>query len=311
MRWLAIPVLLLALWANNASVFVNDGGTLRLLAHRGVHQTYAGGVPDNDTCTAHPINPVRHPYIENTLPSMTRAFELGAEVVEIDVHLTPDGVFAVYHDWRLECRTNGTGQTNDTPFSVLQTLDAGYGYSEDGQTFPLRGTGLGAIPRLRDVFDTHPDGRFLINFKSNRRSEGRALAQMLIETPAYAARTWAVYGGWQPSQEVTRHHPEIRNFDWGAVRRCLTRYMAIGWTGLVPASCERTMVLVPSNYARLLWGWPHRFERRMAGAGTEILLVGPYRGRRSVSGIDTPEALSALPKINAWVWTNDLPALTD
>ena len=38
---------------------------------------------------------------------MRAAFDSGADVVELDVHLTPDGKFAVFHDWTLDCRTDG------------------------------------------------------------------------------------------------------------------------------------------------------------------------------------------------------------
>jgi glycerophosphoryl diester phosphodiesterase len=109
------------------------------LAHRGVHQIYAGSDRGNDTCSANPIYPADHSYIANTLPSMRAAFAAGADVVEIDVHLTPDNVFAVFHDWTLDCQTNGTGVTHDQMFADLQSLDLGYGYSTDGITFPLRG----------------------------------------------------------------------------------------------------------------------------------------------------------------------------
>jgi glycerophosphoryl diester phosphodiesterase len=39
-----------------------------------------------------------HGFIENTIPSMQAAVAAGAQVIELDVHLTPDNVFAVFHD---------------------------------------------------------------------------------------------------------------------------------------------------------------------------------------------------------------------
>jgi glycerophosphoryl diester phosphodiesterase len=70
---------------------------------------------------------------------MRAAFNAGADVVEIDVHPTNDGHFAVIHDWTLDCRTNGRGVTRKHSLAELKTLDAGYGYTADGgKTFPFR-----------------------------------------------------------------------------------------------------------------------------------------------------------------------------
>jgi glycerophosphoryl diester phosphodiesterase len=35
---------------------------------------------------------------ENTIPSMTKAVQLGADMVEMDIHITRDGKIVVYHD---------------------------------------------------------------------------------------------------------------------------------------------------------------------------------------------------------------------
>ncbi|SCM79097.1 hypothetical protein KL86SPO_20397 [uncultured Sporomusa sp.] len=32
-----------------------------------------------------------HPYLENTIASMEAAFQAGADIVELDVHITKDG----------------------------------------------------------------------------------------------------------------------------------------------------------------------------------------------------------------------------
>ena len=40
-------------------------------------------------------------YPENSLPAFARAIELGADGVELDVHLTRDGVAVVHHDFHL------------------------------------------------------------------------------------------------------------------------------------------------------------------------------------------------------------------
>ena len=303
--------LLCGLWLNNTSHFISvpDTAGPRILAHRGVHQLYDGPPPSNETCTANPIQTPNHALIENTIPSMRAAFDLGADVVELDVHLTPDNVFAVFHDWTLECRTDGTGQTNKTPYSVLATLDAGHGYSVDGATFPLRGKGVGAIPSLRQVFDTFPDKRFLLNFKSNRASEGKALAALLRERPYDARALFGVYGGARPVDAFTSAWPGIPGFDKARIRRCVLRYVGLGWSGFVPQSCRGTLVLLPISHAKWLWGWPHRFEHRLARHGSTLLLAGPYH-RTHVRGIDSPALLAQVPRgFRGLVWSNDMPGL--
>src|SRR5690606_5397463 len=105
----AIAVFFIGIILYNASWFdaPHGDGRIKLLSHRGVHQTFNREGVGNDTCTADRIHPPTHAFIENTLPSMEAAFAAGADVVELDVHLTPDNVFAVMHDWTVDCRTDG------------------------------------------------------------------------------------------------------------------------------------------------------------------------------------------------------------
>jgi glycerophosphoryl diester phosphodiesterase len=52
---------------------------------------------------------------ENTVTAFTRALELGADGVELDVHRTHDGLLIVRHD-----ADTGAGITNDLPFSTVR-----------------------------------------------------------------------------------------------------------------------------------------------------------------------------------------------
>ncbi len=62
---------------------------------------------------------------ENTLASFQRAVELGADVVELDVHASADGVPVVIHDDTLERTTDGQGPVARLPLAALRALDAG------------------------------------------------------------------------------------------------------------------------------------------------------------------------------------------
>jgi len=64
---------------------------------------------------------------ENTLRSVEKALELGADMVEVDVHVSRDGYIVVIHDARLERTTNGKGYVKDLTLEELKKLDAGLG----------------------------------------------------------------------------------------------------------------------------------------------------------------------------------------
>lgn len=121
------------IYVNNSSFFAKrDEGAPILLAHRGLSQTFSMEEIESDTCTAERINKPEHSYLENTIPSMEAAFKAGADLVEFDVQPTKDNNFVIFHDWTLDCRTNGKGVTRDFTTKELQALDIGYGYTADG-----------------------------------------------------------------------------------------------------------------------------------------------------------------------------------
>jgi len=279
----------------------------KLIAHRGVHQTFDRDGIDDETCTAERIEPPRHHFMENTLASMNAAFEAGADIVEIDVHPTRDGQFAVFHDWMLDCRTEAFGETRAQSMAYLKRLDIGYGYTPDGgRTYPLRGKGVGEMPSLAEVLEAMPDRRFLVNFKSNETVEGDLLAGLVQRNRAWRNAVWGVYGGTAPTERAARLIPDVQSWLRPNLRDCLLRYIAFGWADYTPDSCRNTKVMVPINLAPWLWGWPNRFLVRMRDAGSEVILVGPYRrGDAGVGGVDDPALLASIPAdFSGYVWTN-------
>jgi glycerophosphoryl diester phosphodiesterase len=75
---------------------------------------------------------------ENTFASFERALELGADWIELDVHLTRDGALAVIHDELVDRTTNGHGLVKDHTLAELKRLDAGawFGSEYVGQRIP-------------------------------------------------------------------------------------------------------------------------------------------------------------------------------
>jgi glycerophosphoryl diester phosphodiesterase len=62
---------------------------------------------------------------ENTWPGFDRAIEIGVDAIETDVRATSDGRLVLLHDARLDRTTDGCGLVRETPWSVVQSLDAG------------------------------------------------------------------------------------------------------------------------------------------------------------------------------------------
>ncbi len=68
---------------------------------------------------------------ENTLRAFERAIELGADMSELDLHLSKDGALIVMHNDSVDETTNGQGAIKDLTLAELKHLDAG-----DGERVP-------------------------------------------------------------------------------------------------------------------------------------------------------------------------------
>ncbi|WBL14667.1 glycerophosphodiester phosphodiesterase family protein [Sutcliffiella sp. NC1] len=305
-----IVLLTLFVFFNNSSIFTKDRtGDPILLAHRGLAQTFPMEGITGETCTAEIIYEPEHPYLENTIPSMEAAFEHGADIVELDIHPTKDGEFAVFHDWTLECRTDGEGVTREHTMAELKQLDVGYGYTADnGETYPFRGKGVGLMPTLGEVLEAFPDKQLLIHIKSNDAKEGVQLANYLAKYPNILENV-AVYGGDLPIATLKEEMPQMRVMSKETLKSCLIPYLAVGWTGYMPDACKNTQLHIPETYARILWGYPEEFLNRMDAVDTKVILVAGS-GNWS-EGFDQEKDLERLPKnYNGGIWTNRVDVIS-
>lgn len=308
----AVIAAIALIWLANASFWSRYSAPTTLLAHRGLAQTYSKDDLGRDDCTATRIYPPEHGYLENTLESMAAAFDAGADIVEFDIHPTTDGHFAVFHDWTIDCRTDGRGVTREQSMADLRTLDLGYGYTADGgKTFPFRGKFVGAMPTLDEVLARFPDKRFLINIKSNDAAEGRLLVERLRALAPEQRALLSSYGGRRPEAALRDAFPDMRVLSRAQYKACLFGYLKTGWLGRTPEACRNTMILVPMNYGFLLWGWPNRFVERMRAAGSEVYIIGPYaKGDVGSRGVDTLEEAGRLPaNFPGGVWTNRIDVI--
>jgi glycerophosphoryl diester phosphodiesterase len=67
---------------------------------------------------------------ENTMASFRKAIELGADVIELDVHRSKDGHLIVMHDATVDRTTNGSGAVSDMTYDEIRALDAGGWFGE-------------------------------------------------------------------------------------------------------------------------------------------------------------------------------------
>ncbi|MBI3780699.1 MAG: glycerophosphodiester phosphodiesterase, partial [candidate division NC10 bacterium] len=73
------------------------------------------------------------------MAAFEKAVELGADVLELDLHLTRDNELVVIHDDTLDRTTDGRGPVNERSLKDLARLDAGVWFGQDfvGQRIPM------------------------------------------------------------------------------------------------------------------------------------------------------------------------------
>jgi hypothetical protein len=90
----------------------------------------------------------------STFYAFDRAVEAGADMLEMDVQLTGDGVLIVQHDDTVDGTTNGTGDVASFTFADITQLDAAYWYvpgcwpcrDRPEEEYVLRGVRTGERP---------------------------------------------------------------------------------------------------------------------------------------------------------------------
>lgn len=298
--------ILLFMWLNNANFGSSQDEAYQWMAHRGVHQTFDVEAVDNSTNTAAIIHKPTHNYLENTIASIQAAFDCGAEVVELDIMLTKDEQLAVFHDAELEYRTNGKGKISDYTMEDLKQLDIGYGYTADGGvTFPFRGNGVGLMPELTEVLEAFPNKRLLIHIKDSDIKTAQILSQKLAQTDSHSNEYLYIYGSEDSISYIMEHNPSYKTFSREYLKKGLIQYELLGWTGYVPESMKNKILLLPSEYAPLLWGFPGKFLERMEGAETIVVLS--FGDGSPADGFDTEEEREEIPEgFNGLVWTNKI-----
>ncbi|MGC4191916.1 MAG: glycerophosphodiester phosphodiesterase family protein [Thermomicrobiales bacterium] len=121
-------------------------------------------------------------FPENTIAAFRRAVELGAPGIELDVHLSADGIPVVLHDETVDRTTANTGAVSSYTAAELREMDAGGGEG---------------ISELADVIDLVA-GKTRLNIEVKAAAAAEAVLSLVRNR---SDLDWA-----------------ISSFDWGVLR---------------------------------------------------------------------------------------------
>jgi glycerophosphoryl diester phosphodiesterase len=113
----------------------------------------------------------------NTIEAAVNAVDIGSDIIEVDVHLTADGVLVVRHDAEIDTTTDGSGLIALMNLVDIQSYRVGYhilDYPNKSEIALLR------VPTLKALFQRLPHQRYLIELKSEEASSADALCELIV-----------------------------------------------------------------------------------------------------------------------------------
>jgi glycerophosphoryl diester phosphodiesterase len=119
-------------------------------------------------------------YPTDTLYALRQYADMRVDILEMDIHMTKDGIIVLLHDDTVDRTTNGSGDIREMNFSDAQTLDAGYYWTKDDATYPYRGRGI-TIPPLEQVFQEFPECPMIIEIKQESPSLSQPFCDMIYQ----------------------------------------------------------------------------------------------------------------------------------
>jgi glycerophosphoryl diester phosphodiesterase len=143
---------------------------------------------------------------ENTCAAFDNGLALGADGLELDVHLSRDGRVVVHHDPTLDRTTNLTGPIVARTADELARADAGSRFRR-GDATPFAGQGVG-VPTLAEVFARYRDARVIVELKVNSVELARAVVEV-VRAAAAIDRVCLGSFGRRVLREARRLEPAI------------------------------------------------------------------------------------------------------
>jgi glycerophosphoryl diester phosphodiesterase len=103
---------------------------------------------------------------ENTLVAFERAMEIGVDSLELDVHLSRDGVFVVAHDEDALRMCGSPLKWRDIDAADAARLDAGWGFVAKDGTRPFAGKNIG-VPTFESILIEFPRTHVNVDIKGS------------------------------------------------------------------------------------------------------------------------------------------------
>jgi len=226
---------------------------------------------------------------ENTMRAYQLAVEMGADAIEVDVHLTKDGKLALIHDETLDRTTNLAGPVAAKTMAQIRRADAGHRFEGPDGSFPFRGQKL-RVPTLPEVLEWLPDGIGLV-----------------VEIKAREA-TAPTIEALRGSKVRTAGAVSVISFDEAAIDEAhrLDPDLPVGWL-LVPfQSAEPALTYaVEHGYAAI-----HPWEGDLGLDPAQLISLARAYGRLvGCYVVNDPERMKHLAALGLWGFVTDNPGL--
>ena len=114
----------------------------------------------------------------NTLEAFQLALDQGADIIELDIWRSKDGTWVVIHDRNLSRITGVSKDITKLTFEEIQSLDAGYNFSDSSGNYLYRNKGY-KIPSLEQVFKQFNNEKINIEIKTVSKLGLSDLVQMI------------------------------------------------------------------------------------------------------------------------------------
>ena len=118
----------------------------------------------------------------NTLEAAINALAVGADILELDVHLTADGVLVARHDAVIDTTTNGSGVIAKMTLEEIQAYEVGF--HEVDYPFMVSVPGI-KVPTLESIFKRLPKSRYMIEIKPLDLAVANKLCDLVAQHRLY------------------------------------------------------------------------------------------------------------------------------